>query len=101
MSNRIGLADADSRNFPNLALMKLSAWHKARGDVVDWAAGLRAVRPRVCQQNLHVHAGRLHPVQCRRKSAMLLLVLNCHVFKNSQKLGLTNSIARDIIDTLR
>lgn len=32
----IGLIDADSRKFPNLALMKLSAWHKARGDSVEW-----------------------------------------------------------------
>jgi len=30
---RIGLIDADSR-IPNLALMKLSAWHKAQGDDV-------------------------------------------------------------------
>lgn len=30
----------DSHNFPNLALMKLSAWHKARGDVVEWWWGL-------------------------------------------------------------
>ena len=33
---KIGLIDADSHNFPNLALMKLSAWHKARGDTVEW-----------------------------------------------------------------
>lgn len=33
---RIGLIDVDGHNFPNLALMKLSAWHKARGDDVDW-----------------------------------------------------------------
>ena len=33
---RIGLIDVDSHNFPNLALMKLSAWHKAKGDTVDW-----------------------------------------------------------------
>ena len=26
----------DSRHWPNLALMKLSAWHKARGDTVAW-----------------------------------------------------------------
>lgn len=32
---RIALHDADSTNFPNLALMKLSAWHKARGDHVE------------------------------------------------------------------
>ena len=33
---RIGLIDVDSRHFPNLALMKLSAWHKARGNTVEW-----------------------------------------------------------------
>lgn len=33
----IGLIDVDGgHNFPNLALMKLSAWHKARGDVAEW-----------------------------------------------------------------
>lgn len=32
----IGLIDVDGHNFPNLALMKLSAWHKARGDRVEW-----------------------------------------------------------------
>lgn len=26
----------DGHNFPNLALMKISAWHKARGDSVEW-----------------------------------------------------------------
>lgn len=33
---RIGLIDVDSHNFPNLALMKLSAWHRAQGDTVEW-----------------------------------------------------------------
>lgn len=33
---KIGLIDVDSHNFPNLALMKLSAYHKARGDTVEW-----------------------------------------------------------------
>ena len=28
----VGLIDIDSHNFPNLVLMKLSAWHKAQGD---------------------------------------------------------------------
>lgn len=32
----IGLIDVDGHNFPNLALMKLSAWHKAKGDDVRW-----------------------------------------------------------------
>lgn len=33
---KISLVDVDGHNFPNLALMKLSAWHKLCGDEVDW-----------------------------------------------------------------
>lgn len=33
---RIGLIDVDHHNFPNIALMKISAWHKAHGDYVEW-----------------------------------------------------------------
>ena len=34
---KIGLVDVDGHSgFPNLALMRLSAWHKARGDDVEW-----------------------------------------------------------------
>ena len=33
---RIGLIDVDSHNFPNLVLMKLSAYHKQKGDEVIW-----------------------------------------------------------------
>lgn len=34
---RIGLIDVDGgKSFPNLALMKISAWHKAQGDDVSW-----------------------------------------------------------------
>lgn len=33
---RIGLIDVDGHNFPNLALMRISAWHKAQGDEVEW-----------------------------------------------------------------
>lgn len=36
---KIGLIDVDSHNYPNLALMKLSAWHKAQGDEVEWWNG--------------------------------------------------------------
>lgn len=32
----IGLHDSDNTNFPNLALMKLSAYHKSIGDKVEW-----------------------------------------------------------------
>lgn len=37
---RIGLIDVDGHNFPNLPLMKLSAWHKKRGDSVEWYSPL-------------------------------------------------------------
>lgn len=33
---KIGLIDVDSHNFPNLPLMKLSAYHKQIGDHVEW-----------------------------------------------------------------
>jgi hypothetical protein len=33
---RIGLLDIDGHNFPNLALMKISAYHKSVGDSVEW-----------------------------------------------------------------
>jgi len=36
----IGLIDVDKTSFPNLALMKISAYHKARGDRVEWWNGL-------------------------------------------------------------
>ena len=32
---RIGLIDVDGHNYPNLPLMKLSAWHKAQGDTLE------------------------------------------------------------------
>ena len=37
---KISLVDVDGHNYPNLALMKLSAWHKAHGDTVDWYSPL-------------------------------------------------------------
>lgn len=33
---RVGLIDVDGHNFPNLALMRISAYHKACGDSVEW-----------------------------------------------------------------
>lgn len=33
---KIGLIDVDGHNYPNLALMKISAYHKAQGDTVEW-----------------------------------------------------------------
>jgi hypothetical protein len=40
---RVALADIDgTRGWPNLALMKLSAWHKAHGHEVEWFLPLMA-----------------------------------------------------------
>ena len=33
---KIGLIDLDGKNFPNIPLMKISAFHKQKGDSVDW-----------------------------------------------------------------
>lgn len=38
---QIGLYDVDSHNYPNLALMKISAWHKARGDNVEFVIPIK------------------------------------------------------------
>lgn len=35
----IGLIDVDGHRFPNLALMRISTWHKAKGDHVEWWLG--------------------------------------------------------------
>lgn len=40
MVQNIGLIDADSHNFPNLALMKIAGYHKAKGDNVEMAVPL-------------------------------------------------------------
>ena len=32
----IGLHDSDETDFPNYALMKISAWHKQQGNTVEW-----------------------------------------------------------------
>lgn len=33
---KIGLIDVDGHNYPNIPLMKISAWHKEQGDQVGW-----------------------------------------------------------------
>lgn len=33
---KIGLIDVDGHNFPNLALMRISSYHKSHGDTVEW-----------------------------------------------------------------
>ena len=38
---KIGLIDVDGHNFPNIPLMKISAWHKRRGDCVEWYEAMK------------------------------------------------------------
>lgn len=45
---RVALIDVDGHNFPNLPLMKLSAWHKSQGDNVEWYDPLTAWIEKVC-----------------------------------------------------
>lgn len=37
----VGLIDVDGRHYPNLALMKISAWHKSQGDDVEWCLPIK------------------------------------------------------------
>lgn len=37
---KIGLIDVDGHNYPNIPLMKISAWHKAQGDSVEWYSSM-------------------------------------------------------------
>lgn len=49
---KIGLVDVDGHNFPNYALMKLSAWHKAQGDSCGIATPLFGKYDRVYQSKI-------------------------------------------------
>ena len=40
---KVGLIDVDSHNFPNLALMKISTYHKYLGDQVEWYDNLQGL----------------------------------------------------------
>ena len=33
---KVALIDVDGHNYPNLALMKISAFHRMQGDRVEW-----------------------------------------------------------------
>lgn len=41
---KVGLIDVDGHNFPNIPLMKISAWHKNRGDRVEWYEPFEGIR---------------------------------------------------------
>lgn len=49
---KIGIVDVDGHNYPNFALMKLSAWHKAQGDTVEIASPLFRHYDRIYQSKI-------------------------------------------------
>lgn len=51
----IGLLDVDGHNFPNLALMKLSRWHKEHGDNVEMYDPLFGDYDRVYMSKVFTH----------------------------------------------
>ena len=53
---RIGLVDVDGHNFPNLCLMKLSAWHKMQGNQVE----LLKPEDIICGNNLFTNYEKLY-----------------------------------------
>lgn len=48
----IGIVDVDGHNFPNFALMKISAWHKSQSDNVEIALPLFGNYDRVYQSKI-------------------------------------------------
>ena len=58
---RIGLVDVDGRGFPNLVLMKLAAWHKARGDTVEFADPEAGRYDKVYMSKVFTHSLRGRP----------------------------------------
>lgn len=52
---RIGLLDVDGHNYPNLALMKLSRWHKERGDMVEMYDAMFGDYDRVYMSKVFTH----------------------------------------------
>lgn len=48
----IGFVDVDGHNFPNFALMRISAWHKVQGDNVEWAMPMIGSYDRVYQSKI-------------------------------------------------
>jgi hypothetical protein len=38
----VAIHSVDGMRYPNLALMRISSWHKARGDSVEWFVPLKS-----------------------------------------------------------
>lgn len=70
MDMNIGLIDVDGHNFPNIALMKLSSWHKAQGDDVEWAIPLMGVYDRIYASKVFTFTPDFNPYEYNAKEVM-------------------------------
>lgn len=53
----IGLIDVDGHNFPNFALMRASAYHKTKGDQVEWATPFSRYDKVMASKSVYFHSG--------------------------------------------
>jgi hypothetical protein len=60
----VSLCDVDGHHFPNLALMKLSAWHKAQGDTVEWHEPLLSNPDRIYASKVFTFSADVHFAPC-------------------------------------
>lgn len=81
---RVGLIDVDGGRFPNLALMKISAWHKSRGDEVEFVEPLYWDYDRVYQSKIFSF------------SKDTDRVFDCEVIKGGTGYSLTATLPKEI-----
>ena len=60
---KIGLLDVDGHNFPNLALMKISSYHKACGDDVEWAIPMMQHYDRIYASKVFTFTQEFNPLE--------------------------------------
>lgn len=80
----IGLIDVDGKRHPNLALMKVAAYHKAQGDKVEWADALFGNYDRVYKSKVFTFT----PDDTR--------VFNCEVVRGGTGYGIYNQLPEEI-----
>lgn len=77
---KIGLIDVDSHNFPNLPLMKISSWHKSKGDQVEFAKH-------------HIYYDKTYMSKIFTESNDHILEINCdNVIRGGSGYDLTNKL---------
>ena len=65
---KIGLIDVDSHNYPNLCLMKISAFYKANGAEVEFVKQGGDLLKSICKQGIYREQRTRHSVYSGRNS---------------------------------